>query len=108
MVNERGPHFIIVHAWQAPGTFCSAGEEIAAVKFMARGRGFQLDIGVGPRILFDFMARNRLPRGASLLAAGLNADAFSTLHGANSPTGRKRTRKAFTHSALKVYVERIR
>jgi hypothetical protein len=107
-VNARGPHFVIIHRWYQPGTDCLAGEEVAAVRFMFRGRDFQLELGVGPLILFDFAARNRwLPESASQLAARLNADAFATQHGAHSPTSRKQTRK-FTHGTVKVYVERIR
>jgi hypothetical protein len=107
-LNARGPHFVIIHRWQQPGTDCLAGEEVASVQFMSRGRDFQLKLGVGPLIQFDFMARNRwLPQSASQIAAGLNADVFSSQHGTNAPTSRKQTRK-FTHGAVKVYMERIR
>jgi hypothetical protein len=108
-LNARGPHFVIVHCWQQPGSRCLAGEEIAAGRFVFRGRGFELErLGVGPLIVLDYLARNRWrPRSASQLAADLNADAFSVQHGANAPKSRKQTRK-FTHGAVKVYVERIR
>ncbi|HEV8414598.1 MAG TPA: hypothetical protein VGQ49_13465 [Bryobacteraceae bacterium] len=107
-MNARGPHFVIIHAWHQPGTDCLAGEQVAAVRLVFRGRAFQLGLGTGPLILFDFMARNRwLPQSASQLAAGLNADLFSMRHGSNAPKSRKQARR-FTHTTVKVYVERIR
>jgi hypothetical protein len=106
--NARGPHFLVLHRWQKPGTDCLAGEEIAAVRFMSFGREFDLELPVGPLLVFDFVARHRwLPLNGSQIAAGLNRDPFCSQHGANAPTSRKQTRK-FNHGVVKVYIERIR
>jgi hypothetical protein len=107
-MKARGPHFVIIHRWQRPGTDCLAGEEIVSARFMPHGRTFELELAVGPLIVLDFLARHRwLPQNASRIAASLNRDPFYSHHGANAPTSRKQTRK-FTHGAVKVYVERIR
>ena len=107
-LNARGPHLVIIHRWQEPGNQCLAGEEIAAARFVFRGREFQLELGLGPLILLDYLARHRwLTSSASQLAAEINADIFGMHHGANAPKSRKQTRK-FTHSSVKVYAQRIR
>ncbi len=108
-MNARGPHFVIVHHWQQLGSQCLAGEEVAAGRFVFRGREFELTkLGVGPLIELDFLARNRWrSRSASNLAAEMNADAFCMQHGSNAPNYRKQTRN-FTHGSVKVYAERIR
>ena len=107
-LRETGPHFSIIHRWHEPGSRCLAGEEVAQVRFMSGGEGFPLKLGLGPLIMFDYLARNRwLPRNASCLAAEMNADPFCMSHGANAPGSRKQTRK-FTHGSIKVFAQRIR
>ena len=107
-MQARGPHLIIIHRWQELDGHCLPGEEIAAARVMFRGREFDLDLGLGPLILLDYLARFRwLPQRASQVAAALNADTFCLQHGANAPRSRKQTRK-FTHGAVKVYAGRIR
>src|ERR1039458_9635587 len=89
--NARGPHFVIVHRWQQPGSNgCFAGEEVAQARLVDRAREFPLKLGLGSLIEFDYLARHRwLPRNASQLAAEMNADPFCSLHAANAPKSQK-------------------
>jgi hypothetical protein len=108
-MNERGPHFIIVHRWREPGSSgCLPGEEVAQVRLIHRAQEYPLKLGLGPLIEFDYLAHHRwLPINASRLAAEMNADPFCSSHAANAPKFRKRTRR-YNHASVKVFAQRIR
>jgi hypothetical protein len=107
-LRTKGPHFRIVHRFRAPGSDCLAGEEIAAVYLVHRGREHHVRLSLALRILFDFLARHpHLPQSASQIEAGVRGSSFYSKHAANAPSRVRMTRR-LTRSAVKEYIVRVR
>jgi hypothetical protein len=103
-----GPQFRIIHRFQAPGTDCSPGEEIALISLIHRSREYPLGLPLALRLIFDYFARHRwLPQNATQIEAGMRRDTFSLRHGVYARTTRAQTRR-ISRSAVKEYVKRIR
>jgi len=104
---ETGPQFRIVHDLHVPGTNCRAGEEISVILLVYRSRVYLVKLSLALRILFDYLARHRLPQSAAQIEAGIRRDFFAARHGANARTRQKQTRRV-SRSGVKEYVKRIR
>jgi hypothetical protein len=103
-----GPQFLILHRlWQLE-TLCKAGEEVATVCLIHRGRLISLRFSLALRMLFDYLARHRhLAQSASQIAVGMTADPFCQLHGANSGAKADLTKRV-SRAAVKQQIMRLR
>ena len=102
-----GPHFRILHRFQEAVVDCAPGEEVTFVSLLYHSREYPLRLSLALRILFDYLARHRLPQSATQIEAGIGTDAFYVRHGANAKTSSKLTRK-ISRRGVKEYVKRIR
>ena len=103
-----GPQFFIFHRLWQPETLCKAGEEVAAISLLHRGRRIPLRLSLALRMLFDYLARRRhLAQSASQIAVGITADPFCQLHGANSGAKADLTKRV-SRTAVKQQIMRLR
>lgn len=107
-LRARGPHFQIDHRFRKAGTICQVGEEVFAVWLMHQARPYQLKLPLALRILFDYLAHHAThAQSAMQIETGIRGDGFYARHGANASASHRLVRR-FSHSAVKVYVQRIR
>jgi hypothetical protein len=77
--------------------------EVAMVSLVHRSRIYPLRLAPGARILFDYLAKHRLPQSAAQIQAGIHS-----LYGIHPFDGGGTRRRARRLSHLKVHVQRIR
>ena len=107
-LNSAGPHFRIIHRFHLPGTDCAAGEEVAGIYLVHRGREYLVPLSLALRLLFDYMARHtHLPQSAAQIEAGIRAERFYVEH-ASAVTGFGKFSRGIPRSYVKVYFERLR
>ncbi len=101
--------FIIVHRFQRPGTggICAPGEEVAGIFLDHGGQLFDLKLSLSQRLVFDYLARTRLPQSASQIHAGIRAMTFYQKHAVNAPDSTS-LRRRIARSSIKVHLQRIR
>jgi len=107
-LNSAGPHFRIIHRFHLPGTDCAAGEEVAGIYLVHRGREYFLRLSLALRLLFDYLARHsQLPQSAAQIEAGIRAERFYVEH-ATAVMGSRNFTRGIPRSYVKVYIERLR
>ena len=103
---QNGPRFRIIHRFRKAGTECHAGEEVAAVHLLHRGRAIPLPLPLALRLVFDYLARHHhMPQSASQITAGMRVSPFYVRHGLNAGV---LSRRKISRSSVKEYVKRIR
>lgn len=108
LLAVTGPLIRIEHRFRVPGTHCSPGEEISAVKLIHRGQEFPIRLSLAHRMLFDFLARHSdFPQSALQIELAIRSDDFCKRHGTNAPGGKGLKRK-ISRTAVKMYVQQIR
>jgi hypothetical protein len=100
-----GPRLQIIHRFHRSETSCAPGEEVAAVYLVHRSELYHVRLGIGELLLFDYLAKSRLPQSAAQIQAGVRSDPFYTRHAWNSGATRRQVRRI---NHVRVYVKRIR
>jgi hypothetical protein len=104
-----GPTFNIYHRHQQIEGFCEPGEEICLIALSYRAREYMVRLPAGCVLLFDYMARTRLPQSASQIAKAMALDRFTIRHPGVARTGRGRRRRSSpSRFVIKAYINRIR
>lgn len=101
-----GPHFKIIHRFWVPGTICLPGEEILTALWVFRGREIPLRLSLSSLILFDLLARCRLPQSAAQIENALRSNKFYSRHAANGKAGSQT--RMIKRRTVKVFIQRIR
>lgn len=106
-LQERGPHFRIVHRYCKEFTPCGPHEEIAAVCLVHAGITWQIRLGTILSTMFDYMARHsRLAQTARQIERGTRSEYCQGRRGIHTSLGDHTA--GIPRRYIKVYIERIR
>jgi hypothetical protein len=106
--DQSGPQIVILHRYRlgVAGIGCQPGEEVAQLLLVHDSRRVNIQLPLGPRLLFDYLARTKhLPQSATQISSSIRLSRFYSQHGKNS--GIVSNRKIGQRS-VKEYVKRIR
>lgn len=105
--EARGPEFRIIHRrFSMEGVaYCLPGEQILAVIWVFRGREIPIRLSPASSLLFDILARFRLPLTATQIEKIAGREPFYLKQADAKPQNRPRRIK---RRSVKVFVQRIR